>query len=338
MARSLWKGAISFGLVHIPVDLYSAVKQNELDLTMLDKRDFSPIGFKRYNKGSGKEVAWDNIIKGYEYTSGEYVALSDEDLKQANVKATQTIDILAFVNAEDVPLTYYETPYYLAPGRGGAKVYALLRETLRRAGRIGIATVVIRTKQHLCALVASEDGIIMNTLRYADEIRDTEGLELPARGLKGANITDKELKMALSLVEGMSEDWDPSQYHDTYKEDVLALVEKKVKAGQTKSITMPSKEPEAKPASNVIDLVALLQQSLGNRPGKGKMAAVLDSAEEEGGVEEAPAPKSRMAAPRKSAARSAEPKTGAAKAAASKPAAPKKTASKSIAASRKKAA
>jgi DNA end-binding protein Ku len=338
MARSLWKGAISFGLVHIPVDLYSAVKQNELDLTMLDKRDFSPIGFKRYNKGSGKEVAWDNIIKGYEYTSGEYVALSDEDLKQANVKATQTIDILAFVNAEDVPLTYYETPYYLAPGRGGAKVYALLRETLRRAGRVGIATVVIRTKQHLCALVASEDGIIMNTLRYADEIRDTEGLDLPARGLKGANITDKELKMALSLVEGMSEDWDPSQYHDTYKEDVLALVEKKVKAGQTKSITMPSKETEAKPASNVIDLVALLQQSLGNRPGKGKKAAVEDTAEEADGDEEAPAPKSRKAAPRKSAARSAEPKTGAAKAAASKPAAPKKTASKSTAASRKKAA
>jgi DNA end-binding protein Ku len=242
MARSLWKGAISFGLVYIPVDLYSAVKTNELDLTMLDKRDFSPIGFKRYNKGNNKEVAWDNIIKGYEYTAGEYVVLSDEDLKRANVKATQTIDILAFVNAEDVPLTYYETPYYLAPGRGGDKVYALLRETLRRSGRIGIATVVIRTKQHLCALVASEDGIIMNTLRYADEIRDAEGLDLPAKGMKGVGITDKELKMAMSLVEGMSEDWDPSQYHDTYKEDVLALVEKKVKAGQTKTITMPSKD------------------------------------------------------------------------------------------------
>ncbi|MBB3219358.1 non-homologous end joining protein Ku [Pseudoduganella umbonata] len=358
MARSLWKGAISFGLVHIPVDLYSAVKQNELDLTMLDKRDFSPIGFKRYNKGNGKEVAWDNIIKGYEYTSGEYVVLSDEDLKRANVKATQTIDIISFVNAEDVPLTYYETPYYLAPGRGGAKVYALLRETLRRAGRIGIATVVIRTKQHLCALVASEDGIIMNTLRYADEIRDTEGLDLPEKGLKGAGISDKELKMALSLVEGMSEEWDPSLYHDTYKEDVLALVEKKVKAGQTKSITMPSKETEAKPASNVIDLVALLQQSLGNRPGKGKKAAAeeVDDADDESGDEDA-APEqedkkpAKKAAPRKAASASgtaraakttaaieAAPKTGAAKAAASKPAAPKRTAAKSTAATRKKAA
>ncbi|QBE66960.1 non-homologous end joining protein Ku [Pseudoduganella lutea] len=342
MARSLWKGAISFGLVHIPVDLYSAVKQNELDLTMLDKRDFSPIGFKRYNKGNGKEVAWDNIIKGYEYTSGEYVVLSDEDLKRANVKATQTIDIISFVNAEDVPLTYYETPYYLAPGRGGAKVYALLRETLRRAGRIGIATVVIRTKQHLCALVASEDGIIMNTLRYADEIRDTEGLDLPAKGLKGAGISDKELKMALSLVEGMAEDWDPSLYHDTYKEDVLALVEKKVKAGQTKSITMPSKETEAKPASNVIDLVALLQQSLGNRPGKGKKAAADeddDTVDDAGDEEDAPAPK-KKAAPRSGARGSARaaPETGAAKAAASKPAAAKKTAAKPATATRKKAA
>ncbi|GGX94200.1 Ku protein [Massilia dura] len=351
MARSLWKGAISFGLVHIPVDLYSAVKQNELDLTMLDKRDFSPIGFKRYNKGNNKEVAWDNIIKGYEYTSGEYVVLSDEDLKQANVKATQTIDILAFVNAEDVPLTYYETPYYLAPGRGGAKVYALLRETLRRAGRIGIATVVIRTKQHLCALVASEDGIIMNTLRYADEIRDAEGLDLPAKGLKAAGITDKELKMALSLVEGMSEEWDPSQYHDTYKEDVLALVEKKVKAGQTKSITMPSKETEAKPSSNVIDLVALLKQSLGNKPGKGRKAAADEDdepAEDTEDEDEAPAPKAKKAAPRASASRAAPargsaasraaPKSGAAKAAAAKPAAPKKTAAKSASATRKKAA
>lgn len=348
MARSLWKGAISFGLVYIPVDLYSAVKTNELDLTMLDKRDFSPIGFKRYNKGNNKEVAWDNIIKGYEYTAGEYVVLSDEDLKRANVKATQTIDILAFVNAEDVPLTYYETPYYLAPGRGGDKVYALLRETLRRSGRIGIATVVIRTKQHLCALVASEDGIIMNTLRYADEIRDAEGLDLPAKGVKGVGITDKELKMALSLVEGMSEEWDPSQYHDTYKEDVLALVEKKVKAGQTKSITMPSKETEAKPSSNVIDLVALLKQSLGNKPGKGRKAAADEEDESEDDADEAPAPKVKKAPPRTSSSRTgsargsaasrAAPTSGAAKAAASKPAAPKKAAAKSSAATRKKAA
>jgi DNA end-binding protein Ku len=151
----MWKGAISFGLVHIPVDMYTAVESKGLDLTMLDRRDFSPVGFKRYNKGNGKEVVWDDIVKGYEYEDGEYVVLSDEDLRRANPEATQTIDIQAFVDAEDVPLIYYDQPYYLAPGKGGAKVYALLRETLREAGKIGIARVVIRVKQHLAALICA---------------------------------------------------------------------------------------------------------------------------------------------------------------------------------------
>ncbi|GJI92603.1 non-homologous end joining protein Ku [Duganella hordei] len=265
-ARALWKGAISFGLVHIPVEMYSAVQEHELDLTMLDRRDFSPVGYKRYNKSTGKEVTWDDIVKGYEYEDNEYVVLSDEDLKRANVEATQTIDIQAFVDAADVPLTYYEQPYYLAPSRGGAKVYALLRETLRKAGKIGIATVVIRTKQHLCALVCVEDKIVLNTLRYASEIRDVTELKLPPATMKAAGISDKELQMALSLVEGMSEEWKPEQYHDTYKDDVLALVKKKIKAGQTKTITAAEPEAKAPKSSNVVDLVALLQDSLGKRP------------------------------------------------------------------------
>ena len=267
-ARALWKGAISFGLVHIPVEMYSAVQEHELDLTMLDRRDFSPVGYKRYNKSTGKEVTWDDIVKGYEYEDNEYVVLSDEDLKRANVEATQTIDIQAFVDAADVPLTYYEQPYYLAPSRGGAKVYALLRETLRKAGKIGIATVVIRTKQHLCALVCVEDKIVLNTLRYASEIRDAAELKLPPATMKAAGISDKELQMALSLVEGMSEEWKPEQYHDTYKDDVLTLVKKKIKAGQTKTITAAEPEAKAPKSSNVVDLVALLQDSLGKRPAK----------------------------------------------------------------------
>nr|WP_315212608.1 Ku protein [uncultured Duganella sp.] len=277
-ARALWKGAISFGLVHIPVELYSAVQEHELDLTMLDRRDFSPVGYKRYNKKTGKDVTWDDIVKGYEYEEDEYVVLSDEDLKRANVEATGTIDIQAFVDAADVPLTYYEQPYYLAPSKGGAKVYALLRETLRKAGKIAIATVVIRTKQHLCALVCIDDKIVLNTLRYAAEIRSAEELKLPPATAKAAGISDKELQMALSLVEGMSEEWKPEQYRDTYKDDVLALVKKKVKAGQTKTIT--AAEPEEKPAkaSNVVDLVALLQDSLGKRPGKGGTKAAAKPA------------------------------------------------------------
>ncbi|MFZ4874117.1 Ku protein [Janthinobacterium sp. Mn2066] len=266
MARALWKGAISFGLVHIPVELISASLDHELELSMLDRRDFAPIGYQRYNKQTGKEVAWDDIIKGYEYKSGQYVVLSDEDLKQANVKATQTIDILTFVDASEVPLTFYEHPYYLLPAKGGDKVYALLRETLRKAGKVGVATVVMRTKQHLCALVCIGDAIVLNTLRYADEIRATDDLDLPGSTLKAAGISDKELKMALSLVEGMSEAWQPRQYHDSYREDVLALAKKKIKAKQTKTITAPEPDSEQPaPASNVIDLVALLQQSLGKK-------------------------------------------------------------------------
>ena len=314
-ARALWKGAISFGLVHIPVELYSAVQEHELDLTMLDRRDFSPVGYKRYNKKTGKDVTWDDIVKGYEYEEDEYVVLSDEDLKRANVEATGTIDIQAFVDAADVPLTYYEHPYYLAPAKGGAKVYALLRETLRKAGKIGIATVVIRTKQHLCALVCIDDKIVLNTLRYAAEIRDAEDLKLPPATAKAAGISDKELQMALSLVEGMSEQWKPEQYHDTYKDDVLALVKKKVKAGQTKTIT--AAEPEDKPAkaSNVVDLVALLQDSLGKRPGKAGAKAKGGD-----GEEKAPAPRRKATAAKKTPAAAARAKSAA------KPAASRKAA------------
>jgi DNA end-binding protein Ku len=293
MARSLWKGAISFGLVHIPVEMYPAVGEKSLDLTMLDRRDFSPVGFKRYNKSNNKEVSWDDIVKGYEYSDGEYVVLSEEDLRRANPEATQTIDILAFVDAEQVPLLYYEQPYYLAPGKGGDKVYALLRETLRKAGKIGIANVVIRVKQHLCALVCMGDVIVLNTLRYTDEIRDTDDLKIPSSTAKAAAITDKELKMAMALVEGMSEEWQPESYHDTYREDVMALVEAKVKAKETKTITMPGKEKAPASSGNVIDLVALLQQSLGKKPA-GKTRAANDEAEEE--EEKKPAPKRKTPA------------------------------------------
>ncbi|MGF6274580.1 DNA end-binding protein Ku [Massilia sp. UYP11] len=274
--RSMWKGAISFGLVHIPVDMYAAVDSKGLDLTMLDRRDFSPVGFKRYNKGNGKEVAWDDIVKGYEYEDGEYVVLSDEDLRRANPEATQTIDIQAFVNAEEVPLIYYDQPYYLAPGKGGAKVYALLRETLREAGKIGIARVVIRVKQHLAALVCVGDTIVLNTLRYPDEMRDAGELKIPSPSSKSAAVTVKELKMAMALVEGMSEDWEPEQYRDTYREDVLALVKKKIKAKQTKTITQPEPEKEKRTSGKVIDLVALLQASLGKKPAKAALAALED--------------------------------------------------------------
>ena len=265
MQRALWKGAISFGLVHIPVELFSAEKPSELSLSMLDRRDFAPIGYKRINKETGKEVVWDDIVKGYEYEPDEYVVLSEEDLKRANVEATQSIDIVTFVDANEVALPYYERPYYLAPTKGGEKVYALLRETLRRANKIAVAQVVIRTKQHLAALFAMDEVIVLNTLRYAEELRSPAELALPDVHSKRAGPTDKEIDMALSLVEGMSEPWDPTRFHDTYREDVLALVKKKVKAHQTKTITEPEPEVKERPTAQVIDLTALLKRSIAEK-------------------------------------------------------------------------
>jgi DNA end-binding protein Ku len=346
MARSMWKGAISFGLVHIPVEMYPAVSDNGLDLNMLDRRDFSPIGFKRYNKNTGKDVSWDDIVKGYEYSEGEYVVLSDEDLRRANPEATQTIDILAFVNAEQVPLIYYEQPYYLAPGKGGDKVYALLRETLREVGKIGIANVVIRVKQHLAALVCVGDTIVLNTLRYPDEIRPTDELRIPDESTKSAQVTEKELQMAKALVEGMSEKWKPQQYHDTYREDIMALIKKKVAANQTKTITMPEPEAEKPAKAKVIDLVELLQASLGKKPAK---AAADDddddeppprksrkpARDEDEDSDDTPPPRARKAPARSTAhASAAAPKRAAvaktpAKAAAKRTAAAKGAAAKS---------
>mgnify|MGYP000713442591 CR=1 FL=1 len=272
MQRALWKGAISFGLVHIPVELFSAEKRHELDLTMLDRKDFAPIGYRRINKKTGKEVAWENIVKGYEYEDDQYVVLSEEDLKRANVKATQTIDIVAFVEAQRIPPTYYEQPYYLAPTKGGDKVYALLRETLRQAGKVGVAQIVIRTKQHLAVLFPMDQVIVLNTLRYHDEIRSIEGYPLPAKGIKAAGLSEKELKMALALVEGMTEDWNPKHFHDSYRDDLMTLIKKKIKTNQTKTITPPDETSPTPPSAKVIDLMALLKRSIetkNTKPGSG---------------------------------------------------------------------
>src|SRR5689334_10617419 len=171
MARGLWKGAISFGLVNVPVELYSAQKRSaELDLTMLDKRDLAPVGYKRVNKASGKEVPWEDVVKGYEYEDDKYVVLSEEDFRRANPETSKTVDI---------DPQYFETPYYLAPGKRGEKAYALLRDAMAKAGKAGIATVVIRTKQYLAALVAQDEALILNTLRYANELKSAQDLDIP---------------------------------------------------------------------------------------------------------------------------------------------------------------
>jgi len=270
MARSLWKGAISFGLVNVPVELHSAKKHAaELDMTMLDKRDLAPVGYKRVNKASGKEVAWGDVVKGYEYKDDKYVVLSDEDFRRANPEASRTVDILAFVDLSDIEPQYFEIPYYLKPEKRGEKAYALLRETLQKAGKAGVASVVIRTKQYLAALVAQDDLLVLNTLRYAEELKAPSELEIPR-----AKVTPKELDMALRLVDDMADKWHPAKYKDTYRDDLLKRIKEKVKAGQTEELTEADKDA-AKPAksADVIDLMSLLKKSVEKKPAKAKRPA-----------------------------------------------------------------
>jgi len=236
MPKVLWKGAISFGLVHIPVGLYSAEKRNNFDLTMLDRRDMKPVGFKRYNKETGEEVPWDQIVKGYEYEKERYVVLTDDDFRRANVEATQTIDILRFVEGNEITPMYFETPYYLVPDRRGEKGYALLRETLKHTHKVGIANVVIRIRQYVAALIPMDDVIVMNTLRYADEVKTADELDVPPKNVKAAGVTPRETEMAVKLVEEMTGDWNPKDYRDTYHEDLLRLIDKRIKAGETEII------------------------------------------------------------------------------------------------------
>jgi len=273
MARALWKGAITFGLVHIPVELYPAEERKEFKFSMLDKRDFSPVGYKRYSKKSGKEVDWNNVVKGYEYEKDQYVVLSDEDFRRANVKASQTIDIEAFVAAGEIPPQYFDTPYYLVPTERGQKVYALLRETLRSTGRVAVAQVVIRTAQHLAVVVPVGKILMLNTLRYADELRPTKDFALPEEGLKGAHVTSKEVDLAKRLIDDMTEHWKADEFKDTYHQDLMRRIEEKIKKGETTEITEPDAEETKAPRSaQVIDLAALLKQSL-DRGGPRRKAA-----------------------------------------------------------------
>ncbi|HEY4073759.1 MAG TPA: Ku protein [Herbaspirillum sp.] len=267
MQRALWKGAISFGLISIPVELFAAEKRDELDFTMLDKRDLSPVGYKRYNKKTGKEVAWDNIVKGYEYEDGQYVLLSDEDLRRANVEATQSVDIQCFIDANQIPITYYEQPYYLAPLKAGNKAYALLRETLRKSGKMAIAKIVIRTRQHIAAVMPFDNILNLITLRYPAELRAPADLEIPSGSAKQSGITAKEVEMAESLVDSMSSPWDPDAFHDTYRDDVLALVQKKIKSKQTHTVAESdhAEQPSGRSSAQVIDLMALLKKSIATR-------------------------------------------------------------------------
>jgi DNA end-binding protein Ku len=266
MARAIWKGSISFGLVNIPVGLYSAESRDDISFKLLDRKTKSPIHYKRVSEESGKEVPWEQTVRGYEVDKGKYVVLSDEDLKRAAPEATQTIDILGFVDLKDISPLFFDKPYFLAPDSKGTKAYALLRETLRRTGKVGIAKVVIRTRQYLAAVVARGDSdvLTLELMRYAHELRDPAELDVP-RGKEG--VSDKELQMAIRLVEGMEEAWDPDKYKDDYRSDLMKMIEKRAKSGELEGSTEPAPKPEAR-GGKVVDLMALLKRSLDEGPRK----------------------------------------------------------------------
>ena len=260
--RALWRGAISFGLIYVPVEMHAAARDGSLHLHLLDSRDFAPVGYERVNKKTGKTVEWSNIVKGYEYDKGQYVALSDADFKHANVKASETIEISSFTDAADVPPLYFETPYYLAPGKGGDKVYALLRETLASTRKVAVATFVMRGRQHLCLIVPHERALMLMTLRFADELLPPDGLALPAASLKTAKVTAAELTMAQKLVEEMSSSWRPGVFKDTYRADLMKRIKEKIRKKQTHDLSAEEPAEADKPKAQVIDLMEALRNSL----------------------------------------------------------------------------
>lgn len=261
MPHAIWKGAITFGLVHVPVALYPGSSEISIDFDWLDKRSMDPVGYKRINKKTGKEIDKENIVKGVKVEGDEYVVLSEEEIKAAYPKTTQTIEIESFVESTDIPFVHLDKPYYLEPIAKGEKVYALLREAMSESGVIGIARLVMHTKEYLAALIPDGPGLVINTLRWAEEIRPWTEMKLPAAG-KGT-LKPAELSMARELIGNMKETWKPDSYSDKFTGAIHALIAKRVEAGATKTVE-PMEESAAQP-SNVVDLTALLKQSLGRK-------------------------------------------------------------------------
>ena len=298
--RTLWKGAITFGLVHIPIALYSATAESDLNFDWLDKRSMDPVGYKRINKKTGREIEKENIVKGIEWEDGQYVVLSQEEIAAAYPRTTQTIEIETFVDADEVPFVYLERPYYVAPAGRGDKVYALLREALKQTNKVGIATVVIQTKQHLAVLIPCGPALVLNLLRWGGEIRSWEDLKLPPSTAKAAGIKENELKMAKQLIADMSGQWSADQFRDSFRDEIMKLVETKAKAGDTETVTKLEEAPSSHTGAEVIDLTELLKRSL---RGKGAAATSKPAAKKSA----KPAKASAKATPAKSAARKAAP-------------------------------
>jgi DNA end-binding protein Ku len=269
MARPIWKGSISFGLVTIPVTLFSAEnREEELHFNMLDSRNHAKIKYKRVNEATGEEVPWDQIIKGYEYEDGQYVFLGDEDFKRAAVDATQTVAIEDFVDKDAVKYVFFDKPYYLVPGKGGEKAYALLREVLERTGKVGIAKVVMRTRQYLAAVIPEGDALVLDVVRYANELRKPEDVGIPEAVAKAGKIKPQELAMAEQLVDTMSGEWEPEKYRDEYRDKLIKWIEQKVERGEFGPAAGGGAADEEAEVPAPINIMDLLKRSVEGR-GKG---------------------------------------------------------------------
>jgi DNA end-binding protein Ku len=259
--RAIWKGSISFGLVNIPIALYTATKTEDLKFRLLRSKDMSPVNYKRVAEVDGKEVPWDEIVKGYEYEKGKFVVHKDEDFKRVDLEATQTVDIMGFVELEEVNPVFFHKPYYMEAQKGGDRAYVLLRDALKETGKIGIAKVVIKTRQHLAAVKPQDDGLMLELMHFANELKDVDEFKRPT----ASKIAKKELDMAKALIESMTEKWNPESYKDEYREALEEMIEQKIEHGDEAA---PAKAPAKKKPTNVIDLVEVLQQSM--REGKKK--------------------------------------------------------------------
>ncbi|HEU4345565.1 MAG TPA: Ku protein [Candidatus Binatia bacterium] len=260
-SRPIWKGSLDFGLVSIPVALYSAQAAGRIDFDLIDKRDFSRVRYRRVNEKTGREVPWDQIVKGYQHKKGEYVALTDADFRNANVEASRSIRITEFVDAAQISPIYYEQPYYLQPLKNGRRAYALLREVLQKTGKVGIAKVVIRSRQHLAAVMAEGPLLVLNVLRFPHELRDASSLDVP-ESAKRADVTSQEVKMAEQLVEALAGDWNPERYRDEYRDDLMKVIDRKIQSGQSKATAPAEPEGRRQPQGKVIDIMHLLRQSV----------------------------------------------------------------------------
>ncbi|NID05581.1 Ku protein [Luteibacter jiangsuensis] len=313
MARPIWTGTLSFGLLNIPIRLMSGERRNDLHFRMLDQRDNTPVRYERVNAETGEEVPWKEIVKAFEYQKGNYVVLEEEDIRNAASDAHETVEIDTFVDATDISPAYYEKPYVLLPAKKAEKGYVLLRETLKKTGKVGIGRVVIRTKEYLAAVMPQGDALVMNLLRYKSEVVDAEDYELPSKSASDYRISPREIEMATDLIKSMSGKWKPEDYHDEFRAKLRTAIEKRLKS---KGVTATVEEEERTPenaATNVVDFMALLKKSIG---AKTRTPAAKSTSASEGGGKKAAAKKSaaKKSATKKTAAKKATKKTASRKA------------------------